>query len=99
MLAIGGLPPSKRANLVTLAERMCIDSPACQELIEALLQRGLCRWTANPNDRREALVALTDQGQALLRHLTSQHRNQMLAVGPTFVQALGSILSSFEDNN
>jgi DNA-binding MarR family transcriptional regulator len=98
MLAIGGLPLSKRANLATLAERMCIDGPSCQELVDGLLQRGLCRWTANPTDRRENLVALTDQGQALLRHLTSQHRNQMLAVGPTFVQALGSILSSFEDD-
>jgi DNA-binding MarR family transcriptional regulator len=98
MLAIGGLPPSKRANLATLAERMCIDGPACQALIDLLLQRGFCRWTVNPSDRRENLLALTDQGQALLRHLTSQHRNQMLAVGPTFVQALGSILSSFEDD-
>lgn len=98
MLAIGGLPPSKKANLATLAERMCIDPPACQALVDFLIQRGLCRWTANPADRRENLAALTEAGQTLLRHLTSQHRNQMLAVGPTFVQALGSILSSFEDN-
>jgi DNA-binding MarR family transcriptional regulator len=99
MLAIGGLPPSKRPNLPTLAERMCLDVEPCQVLAEALLNRGLLRWTANPADRREKLLALTENGQSLLRGLTSLHRNQVLSVGPTFVQALGAILSSVEDND
>ena len=97
MLAIGGLPPPKRANMTTLAERMCLDVPACQALADVLLNRGLARWTANPTDRRENLLALTDSGQTLLRNLTLLHRNQMLSVGPTFVHALGAILSSFEE--
>jgi DNA-binding MarR family transcriptional regulator len=96
MLAIGGLPPSKRPNLPTLAERMCLEPEACQALADALLNRGLVRWTANPTDRRERLLALTEHGHALLRSLTRLHRNQVLSVGPTFVQALGAILSSFE---
>jgi len=97
MLAIFGLPPSKRANVATLAERMCIELDACQALADGLLNRGLLRWAANPTDRREKLLALTDHGQQLLRNLTILHRNQVLSVGPTFVQALGAILSSFEE--
>jgi DNA-binding MarR family transcriptional regulator len=96
LLAIGGLPPPRRANMATLAERMCIDLPACEALAQGVLDRGLVRWTVNQADRREKLLALTDAGQTLLRQLTVLHRNQMLAVGPTFVQALGAILSSFE---
>ena len=99
MLAIGGLPPSKRPNLTTLAERMCIDVPACQALAESLVNRGLTRWVPNSADRRENLLALSELGLATLRGLTILHRNQMLAVGPTFVQALGSILSSFEHSD
>ena len=99
MLAIGGLPPSKRANLPTLAERMCMDVDACQRLADVLLNRNLVRWAANPTDRREKLLALTEHGQVLLRNLTSLHRNQVLTVGPAFVQALGAILSSFEDGD
>jgi DNA-binding MarR family transcriptional regulator len=96
LLAIGGLPPPRRATMATLAERMCTDVPGCEALAQVLLDRGLVRWTANQADRREKLLALTEAGQSLLRALTVLHRNQMLAVGPTFVQALGAILSSFE---
>jgi DNA-binding MarR family transcriptional regulator len=96
LLAIHGLPSSKRPNLVTLAERLCTELAECEQHARVLLERGLVRWTANPEDRRERLLALTEPGQAVLRDLTVLHRNQMLAVGPTFVQALGSILSSFE---
>jgi len=97
MLAIFGLPPSKRPNISTLAERMSMEIDACQALAEGLLNRGMIRWVANPTDRREKLLGLTEHGQQLLRNLTSLHRNQVLAVGPAFVQALGAILSSFED--
>lgn len=99
LLAIRGLPPPKRPNLPTLAERMCIEVAACETIVGSLIGRGLLRWTANPTDRREQLLTLTPPARALLRKLTVMHRNQMLAVGPTFVQALGAILSSFEETD
>jgi DNA-binding MarR family transcriptional regulator len=97
LLAIRGLPAAKRPNLPTLAERMCIEVEACDALARSLLDRQLIHLTVNPGDRREQLLALTEAGQALLHGLTVQHRNQILSVGPTFVQALGAILSSFQD--
>jgi DNA-binding MarR family transcriptional regulator len=97
LLAIHGLPPSKRPDLATLAERMCMDPAQCEPHLRVLVDRGLVRWTANPSDRRQQLAVITEPGLTLLARLTSLHRNQILAVGPTFVQALGSILSSFED--
>jgi DNA-binding MarR family transcriptional regulator len=97
LLAIRGLPPPKRANVATLAERMVMEVQPCQVLADALVGKGLVRATPNPADRREQLYALTPTGHVVLRKLTTLHRNQMLSVGPTFVQALGSILSSFEE--
>ncbi len=97
LLAIRGLPPSKRPNLATLAERMCIEVDACEALARTLLDRQLLHLTVDPADRREPLLALTEAGQTLLQGLTTLHRNQILSVGPTFVQALGAILSSFQD--
>jgi DNA-binding MarR family transcriptional regulator len=98
LLAIRGLPPARRANLATLAERLCTDVEGCEALALGLLERQLVRLLPNPADRREQLLALTEAGEALLRDLTVLHRNQMLAVGPTWVQALGAILSSLEDS-
>jgi DNA-binding MarR family transcriptional regulator len=97
LLAIRGLPPSKRATLVVLAERMCLDVESCGAVADVLLAKRLVKWIASPSDRREMLLALTPAGQRVLRGLTLLHRQQMLAVGPTFVQTLGSILASFDD--
>jgi DNA-binding MarR family transcriptional regulator len=97
LLAVRGLPPPRRADVPTLAERMCLDPQACQALADEVIARGLLRWTPNPADRRQRLLALTPAGHTLLRNLTALHRGQMLAVGPTFVQALGAILSSIEE--
>ena len=76
---------------------MCIEIDACQALAEGLLNRGMIRWAANPTDRREKLLALTEHGQQLLRNLTSLHRNQVLAVGPDLRPGAGGNPSSFED--
>jgi DNA-binding MarR family transcriptional regulator len=97
LLAIHGLPPGKRPTLATLAERMCTDLEGCEALARVLLERELIQRGVSPHDRREQLLLLTETGLALLRDLTVQHRNQILAVGPTFVQALGAILCAFEE--
>ena len=60
LLAIYGLPPAKRANLPTLAERMCLDVETCSKLADELLEKGLLRWIANPTDRREKLLVVTE---------------------------------------
>jgi DNA-binding MarR family transcriptional regulator len=97
LLAVAGLPSSKRATLATLAERLCIDLEHCQRLTDVVVHRGMARWTPNLADRRETLLALTDAGRATVSRLTSLDRLQILTLGPRLVQALGTILSSRED--
>jgi len=96
LLSVQGLPPPKRPTIETLSERMCLDGADCESLIASLVERTLVHWTANVGDPRKRLLAITPAGSAVLRTLTELHRDQMLTVGPTFLQALGMILSSRE---
>ncbi len=93
MLAVRGLPPPKQPDLATLAERMCMDIGVCEAVVASLVHRNLLSLSAE----EEPLVSLTGPGKTLLRELTVLHREQILLLGPTFVQTLGTVLSEFED--
>lgn len=95
LLAVTGLPPPKRPTLETLAERMGLDVGDCETLVASVCERGLASWTIDGDGPRERLLTVTPAGQSALRKLTELHLDQMLAVGPTFVQALGTVLSGF----
>ncbi|NYZ13688.1 MarR family transcriptional regulator [Azospirillum sp. RWY-5-1] len=48
-----------------LAERLALEPSTLTPLIKRLEAAGLVRRTRNPDDERQVLVALTDQGRAL----------------------------------
>ncbi len=75
-----GYSPSQVAALTTLerhgplspselAEREQIKRPTATKVIARLADAGLAERTANPDDRRCALVSLTPDGTALLRRV------------------------------
>jgi DNA-binding MarR family transcriptional regulator len=75
-----GYSPSQVAALATLerhgplspselAEREQIKRPTATKVIGRLVEAGLAERTANPDDRRCALVSLTAEGTALLRRV------------------------------
>ena len=92
LLALGGLPPGKRPNIRTLAERLCVQHHSAVALIDKLEQRGLVRRERSTEDKREVLVRLTPVGSELLQELSLLHRSQLQSVGPQMLSALGSIL-------
>jgi len=49
-----------------LAERMEVSPPTISKTIDVLERRGLVERTADENDRRKVLLAMTDQGRATL---------------------------------
>lgn len=53
-------------NLSDLAEFLQIKNPAASELVDRLVKSGLLQRETNPNDRRQTILTLTDQGKTFL---------------------------------
>jgi DNA-binding MarR family transcriptional regulator len=98
LLALGGLPPERRPNIRTLAERLCLQHHSAVALVDKLEERGLVRRERSTADKREVLVRLSAAGADLLQELSLLHRGHLQRVGPQMVSALGSILSNLRDN-
>jgi DNA-binding MarR family transcriptional regulator len=84
-----GLSPSLTAALATietcgpltpseLAQREAIKRPAATRIVARLEAEGLVGRTADPGDRRVALIAATAKGRELLRHVRTR-KNEYLA--------------------
>jgi DNA-binding MarR family transcriptional regulator len=79
----GGLSPTLNAALATierhgplmpseLAMRERVQRPTATKLVARLEVAGLVGRTADPTDRRSSLIAITPQGQALLKQIRTR---------------------------
>lgn len=92
LLAVRGLPEGARPTIGTVAERLCVQHHTTVALVDKLEARGLLRRERALRDRREVLLRLTPEAEALLRRLSAAHRDQLRTVGPAMVAALTAIL-------
>lgn len=72
VLAIIGLHVA--CNVKQIAQTLQITSGAAAQHITSLEADGLCRRRTNPEDHRETLVELTEQGRHVVRKLRAKHR-------------------------
>ncbi|HTR64387.1 MAG TPA: MarR family transcriptional regulator [Terriglobales bacterium] len=91
LLALKGLAPGKRPVIKELAERMQIRHHSAVELTNRLVARGYVERRRSPRDRREVLLSLTAEGEAVLRKLSLDHRAELRARGPALTAALQRI--------
>ncbi len=89
-----GLPEGARPTIRTVAERLCVAHHTAVALVDKLEARGLLRRERSSSDRREVLLRLTPEGEAILRALSALHRRQLADVGPAMVDALRAIVDS-----
>jgi DNA-binding MarR family transcriptional regulator len=92
LLAVRGLPEGARPTIGTIAERLCVKHHTAIALIDKLEASGLVARERSSEDRREVLLRLTRDGEAMLRTLSSQHQQQLQTVGPEMIGALRKIL-------
>jgi DNA-binding MarR family transcriptional regulator len=93
LLAIKGLPEGKQATISALAERLQIAHHSAVELIDRLVERGFIQRCRGEGDQRWVFVALTSQGEEVLRNLSLAHRAELRSADPALVQALTLLLS------
>lgn len=93
LLALRGLPEGARPTVGALAERLCVQPHTAVALVDKLEERELLRRERGTGDRREVLLRITPTGEAILRKLSSLHREQLASAGPAMVEALEALLS------
>jgi DNA-binding MarR family transcriptional regulator len=92
LLAVRGLSADASPTIRMVAERLCVKHHTVVALTDKLERRGLLARERGAEDKRTVLLKLTDAGEAMLRELTTLHRDQLRTVGPAMVQALQTIL-------
>jgi DNA-binding MarR family transcriptional regulator len=93
LLAVRGMCAETRPTIRLAAERLCVKHHTAVALVDKLERRGLLARERGSEDKREVLLRLTCEGEAMLRELSALHREQLQTVGPAMVSALQTILS------
>jgi len=91
LLAVRGLPEGVRPTIRAVAERLVVQHHTTVALVDKLEARGLIRRERSLRDRREVLLRLTSEGDAMLRKLSALHRRQLQVAGPAMIMALSAL--------
>src|SRR5262245_49062099 len=92
ILAVRGLPREQAPTVGCLAERMQLNHNSMVELVDRCEQAGLLRRTRSDADRRQVTLAITGQGEALLRKLGRAAREELRTSGPSLVRAVQRLI-------
>ncbi len=96
LLAVKGFrgQPGEGPTIGYLAERLQIRHHSTVELIDRMVSHGLVERTQSEHDRRQVIVALTRQGERILRKLSADHIRELREMGPALVAVLESIVGA-----
>lgn len=87
LLAIRAVPPGS-ATIGSVAERLLLKPHSATGLVDRLESLGLVTRRPAPEDRRQALLTLTDKALMLLADLSAVHQEEIRRVRPMLVDLL-----------
>jgi len=93
LLAIKGLPNGKIPTVSILAERMQLNQNTMVELAERCEKRGLILRTRSDADRRQVTLAITRNGEVVLRQQASVSRQELRSIGPVLSKSLQRLIA------
>ena len=93
VLAIKGLPDGTRPTIGNLAQRLQLNHNSMVELVDRCERKGLVRRSRSGSDRRQVELALTGEGDALLRKLASAGREELRTIGPILAQSIQHLIA------
>ncbi|MCX4884147.1 MarR family winged helix-turn-helix transcriptional regulator [Streptomyces sp. NBC_00847] len=86
-------------KLVTLADLLQVAPSTAMRMVDRLIAAGLADRQTNPDNRRETLLQLTDEGRRTVEDVTARRRSEIAAIvaklGPTQRLALIEALNAF----
>ncbi len=80
MQALRYLYTHKRVTVGDLAEGLNISYPSATNMVHRLERKGLIRRVANPRDRRQVGLMLTDAGRELIQRVDQERRHRFAAI-------------------
>lgn len=81
LLAIKGYPSDNAPTVTDLAQRLQLCTQSIVGLIDRVESLGLLRRIPDDADHRRVFVSLTEEGDAKLRRLAVQHREELRSIG------------------
>ncbi|MCX7992076.1 MAG: MarR family transcriptional regulator [Fimbriimonadales bacterium] len=80
MQALRYLYTHRRVTVGDLAEGLNISYPSATNMIHRLEKKGLIRRVANPRDRRQVGLTLTDSGHEIIQRVDQERRQRFATV-------------------
>jgi len=80
MQALRYLSTHKRVTVGDLAEGLNISYPSATNMVHRLEKKSLIRRVANPRDRRQVGLILTDAGREMIQRLDQERRQRFASV-------------------
>ncbi|KAB1139049.1 MarR family transcriptional regulator [Streptomyces luteolifulvus] len=88
-------------KLVTLADLLQVAPSTAMRMVDRLIAAGLADRQANPDNRRETLLQLTEEGRRTVEDVTARRRTEIAAIverlRPTQRLALIEALAAFNE--
>ncbi|MBZ5524098.1 MAG: MarR family winged helix-turn-helix transcriptional regulator [Acidobacteriia bacterium] len=94
LLAIKGLPRGQAPTIGAIAERMQLNHNSIVELIDRCEARNLLRRARAGDDRRLVTLAITPEGEQVLRLQASAARQELQSVGPILAESISKLVQS-----
>jgi len=93
LLTVRGHPAYPAVSIGAVAERLQIRHHSASLLVERTVRRGLLNRETDQDDRRRALVSVTEEGQEILDRIIKANRQQLgeledLLFGADFISNL-----------
>lgn len=79
-------------NLSTLAELLGVNPSTAMRMIDRLTGAGFANRQANPGNRRETLIQLTEDGRRIVEEVTARRRKEVAAIVARMDPAQGAAL-------
>jgi DNA-binding MarR family transcriptional regulator len=97
LLQVAGAPESTAVTIAYAAERLGLKHNSTVELVDRSEREGLLARTADPGDRRRAILRVTRKGKQVLGRLTGNHARELNELAPRLAQALEHIKTHARD--
>ena len=91
LLQVAGAPEGETVTIAYAAQRLSLRHHSVVELANRSEREGLLVRTADPVDRRRAILRVTPKGERVLRRLADDHARELNELAPRLAQALRRI--------
>jgi DNA-binding MarR family transcriptional regulator len=97
LLQIAGASESTAVTIAYAAERLGLKHNSTVELVDRSVREGLLARTADPGDKRRAILRITPKGKQVLGRLTGDHARELNELAPRLAGVLKRIKTHARD--